>query len=340
MRNQFIPLAIFRIVCIAVVGHLTIVSCASNNSPVDPPPIVWKTYVPDVSRNLISLMIDRRGIKWVGTDGDGAVLLSSDNMQWMPMSTTGRPEANTIVDIAIDPAGNTWIATLVGVAVVSPIGETTETLSAGVELPGASLQDVAFDNAGNPWFATWGGGVSTQNRETGAWTNYRLANGLLDDHVAFIRVDADDNKWFGTASGVSMLSAHNEWRAFGEASGFGAGAVWSIVGDINGSLWCATQGGGVVVLGAGGQKLFAYTTENGLPDNTVNDVLIDTNGNKWFATNNGLSVLTQDGSSLSTFTAENGLGSNIVTELSMDPAGNIWAATYGGGLSLYVANVP
>lgn len=300
------------------------------------PAVVWRTFVPQTSQKLIALTIDQRGVKWIGTDGDGAMALSADNQRWMPMTSAAeRKEAKTVIDITIDRVGNIWVATLVGLAVVSPNGQTTETFTTGNELPAASLQDVALDSRENPWFATWGGGVSTLDRATGTWTRYTRAQGLLDDRVAAIRIDGEDNKWFGTAMGVSLLTSSGEWRQFGPAAGFGRGAVWAMVGDIDGSLWCATQGGGVVVLSADGQPLVNYTTENGLPDNTVNDVLIDPSGNKWFGTNNGLVWLSRDGATMTTFTTANGLGSNIVTELSLDPFGNVWAVTYGGGLSLY-----
>jgi len=300
------------------------------------PPVVWTTFVPQTSQKLLSLTVDQRGMKWVGTDGDGAMALSPDNQQWIPMTTTAtRKEANTIVDIAVDQQSNLWIATLVGVAVVGPNGQTSATYTTGNDLPAAPLQDVAIDGAGNPWFASWGGGVSTLDQASSTWTRYTQAEGLLDDRVATIRIDSAGNKWIGTAAGISLLTAEGEWREYGPASGFGHGAVWAMVGDIDGSLWCATQGGGVVVLSADGQPLGTYTTQNGLPDDMVNDVLIDTNGNKWFATNNGLVMLSNDRSTMTTFTAANGLGSNVITELSLDPFGNIWAATYGGGLSLY-----
>lgn len=300
------------------------------------PPVVWTTFVPETSQKLITLTIDQRDVKWVGTDGDGAMALSPDNTRWIPMaSQSQRKEAGTITDIEIDRDSNIWVVTLVGAAVVSPKGQTTETFTAGNELPAASLQDVAIDGAGNPWFATWGGGVRMLDRATGTWHRYTQTEGLLDDRVATIRIDPDDNKWFGTAAGISRLAPSGEWRDYGPAAGFGQGAVWAMVGDVDGSLWCATQGGGVVVLDADGQVTAHYTTENGLPDNMVNDVMIDTNGNKWFATNNGLVMLPRDGTAMTTFTTANGLGSNVVTELSLDPFGNIWAATYGGGLSLY-----
>lgn len=298
-------------------------------------PVVWTTFVPQTSQKLITLTVDQRGVKWVGTDGDGAMALSPDNQRWVPMQSEGRKEAQTITDIAIDQDSNIWVVTLVGVAVVSPTGQTTETFIAGNDLPAASLQDVAIDSDNNPWFATWGGGVSMLNRATGTWTRYTRAEGLLDDRVATIRINGEGNRWFGTAAGVSVLTASGEWHGYGPASGFGRGAVWAMVGDIDGNIWCATQGGGVVVLSPAGRLLATYTTENGLPDNMVNDVMIDTGGNKWFATNNGLAMLSQDGTTMAIFTTANGLGSNIVTGLSLDPSGNIWAATYGGGLSLY-----
>jgi ligand-binding sensor domain-containing protein len=299
------------------------------------PAIVWSTLVSPASQNLITLTVDARGVKWIGTDGDGALILSPDNQEWMPMSTVGSKEANTVVDIAVDRDNTVWVVTLVGVAVVEANGQTSTTYTTGRELPAFSLQDVAIDDFGNPWFATWGGGVSTLDRATDQWTHYTAANGLLDDHVAFIRVDAENNKWFGTALGVSLLTASGEWRGYGSAAGFGQAPVWAMVGDVDGSLWCATQGDGVIVINAEGQPVAQYTIENGLPDNTVNDILSDVNGNKWFATNNGLAVLAGDGS-MTTFRVENGLGSNIVTELSLDPLGNIWAVTYGGGLSMYL----
>lgn len=304
------------------------------------PPVVWTTFVPATSQKLVRLTVDNQGVKWVGTDGDGALALSPDNQRWIPLTTQGRREANTITDITVDRGGNLWVGTLIGVAVVSRAGQTTESFTTGNELPAFSVQDVAIDSEGNPWFATWGGGVSTLDRATDTWTHYTRAEGLLSDQVAFIRIDAENNKWFGTQAGISVLTGSGEWHAYGLEAGFGQGAVWAVVGDMDGNLWCATQGGGVVVLSPEGEPLATFTTEDGLPDNTVNDVMIDTNGNKWFATNNGLVRLSRDGTTMTTFTRENGLGSNIVTELSLDPAGNIWAATYGGGLSVYQPGNP
>lgn len=299
-------------------------------------PVVFVTYIPQTSNKLLSLSIDRFGNKWIGTEGQGVLLLSADNQRWTSITTPGDAAANTISSITFDREGEIWISTPVGVAVVSmETGKTVASYAVGPELP-AAIQQVAIDAAGKVWVATWGGGVGVLDRETNTWTRYTTADGLLDDRVHYIRIDGMDNKWFGTAMGVSLLTSDGEWKSFGPEAGFGKGAVWAMVGDIDGNLWCATQGGGVVVLSPDGKLLGTYTTETGLPDNTVHDVLIDPQGQKWFATNNGLAMLSRDGKRLVVFTTENGLASNVVTGLALDPAGNVWAVTYGGGVSVYV----
>lgn len=318
---------------VTLLGLLSL-GCSAVLGP-PPPPVVWTTFVPETSTSLLALTIDSAGNKWIGTEGQGVVVLSADNQRWMNVTTPGGQEANTVSSIIFDREGNIWITTPVGVAVVSPTGQTVESYSVGPDLP-AAVQQVAIDSQGHVWFATWGGGVGVLDRESNTWTRYTSADGLIDDRVRFVRIDGQNNKWFGTAMGVGLLTANGEWKTFGVEAGFGRGAVWAMVGDINGNLWCATQGGGVVVLSPDGQPVATYTTDNGLPDNIVHDVMIDTQGRKWFATNNGLAMLSRDGKTLTTFTAQNGLGSNLVTGLSLDPAGNVWAITYGGGVSVYV----
>jgi ligand-binding sensor domain-containing protein len=297
-------------------------------------PVVWITYVPQASTSLLSLSIDFAGNKWIGTEGQGVLVLSADNQRWASTTTPGGKEANTVVSIVFDREGNRWIVTPVGVAVVNPEGQTVESYSTGLELP-ASPQHLGIDSAGRVWIATWGGGVAVLDRESNTWTTYTTADGLIDNRVRFVRIDGLNNKWFGTAAGVALLTADGEWKSYGAESGFGRGPVWAMVGDIDGNLWCATQGGGVVVLDPEGQRLATYTTEHGLPDNRVYDVMIDTLGQKWIATANGLAVLGRDNRLLAVFTAQNGLGSNVVTGLSLDPKGNVWAVTYGGGVSVY-----
>lgn len=79
-----------------------------------------------------------------------------------------------------------------------------------------------------------------------------------------------------------------------------------------------------------------FTTENGLSDNFIHDILKDRNGYLWISTQNGMNRF--DGVDFKTFFKNpedsNSLPSSYVSSLAEDSLGRIWAAT-AGGLSMY-----
>ncbi|WP_116125119.1 two-component regulator propeller domain-containing protein [Lewinella sp. IMCC34183] len=96
----------------------------------------------------------------------------------------------------------------------------------------------------------------------------------------------------------------------------------------------------VLSASAAGQNFpyhFEYlTTDDGLPQNTVDAIYRDSRGFMWFATWNGL--CRYDGYELRTFTAQPsegpGLPHNFVRTLAEDPQGTLWIGTVAG-IALY-----
>ena len=78
------------------------------------------------------------------------------------------------------------------------------------------------------------------------------------------------------------------------------------------------------------------STEEGLSQATVNDVLQDSQGFIWLATENGLNRY--DGKEVRRYYRErnkvDGLASDYLWALDQDQAGNIWMATEGGGIAV------
>jgi len=72
-----------------------------------------------------------------------------------------------------------------------------------------------------------------------------------------------------------------------------------IVPDGN-TMWIGTKGGGVYQSDLNGNVLQSFTKVNGLANNIVNSIAIDTLGNKWFGTWSGVSKF--DGTNLTTYT--------------------------------------
>lgn len=74
-----------------------------------------------------------------------------------------------------------------------------------------------------------------------------------------------------------------------------------------------------------------WQSEDGLPQNTVNDILQTRDGYLWFATLNGLARF--DGVRFRVFGLRDGLLTVQTRCLLEDRAGSLWIGTYGGGLS-------
>jgi hypothetical protein len=90
----------------------------------------------------------------------------------------------------------------------------------------------------------------------------------------------------------------------------------------------------IIVCTINAQTWHVYTdNDSGLPNNTVNDIAIDSNGIKWMATAGGLAKF--DGEEWTTFhTTNSGIPSNTVRSLAIDSMGQIWIGT-NSGLAVY-----
>jgi len=75
----------------------------------------------------------------------------------------------------------------------------------------------------------------------------------------------------------------------------------------------------------------SYTTEDGLAQSQVLDMLQDREGYLWIATYGGVSKY--DGRTFVNYTINDGLGSNQVRAIHQDQQGTMWFGTYGGGIA-------
>ncbi len=73
--------------------------------------------------------------------------------------------------------------------------------------------------------------------------------------------------------------------------------------------------------------------DQGLPSSYVFDQYIDSKGNLWFATYEGVSVF--DGISFTNYSIDHGLSGNEVWAIAEDNNGEIWFGTLGGGITRY-----
>lgn len=81
------------------------------------------------------------------------------------------------------------------------------------------------------------------------------------------------------------------------------------------------------------ESYFHLSVENGLSSTVVHDLLIDSDGYLWIATEAG--VNRYDGKNLAKYTTNEGLGGNEVLKMSLDSQNRIWFLSFNGNVSFY-----
>jgi ligand-binding sensor domain-containing protein len=163
------------------------------------------------------------------------------------------------------------------------------------------------------------------------------------------------------------VSAQGQWTIYNDLE-----KVTALVAD-GSAVWAGTRGG-VARWNTPSQSAQYFTTVDGVSNNVVYAGAIDTSGDKWFGTGNGVSrfdgqawtryttadgladnrvyavavdaqgrkwfgthkgVSRFDGAAWQTFTTAQGLANNLVRALAVGPGGVLWLGTDGGGLSRF-----
>ncbi|SFB57630.1 sensor histidine kinase [Algoriphagus aquimarinus] len=78
---------------------------------------------------------------------------------------------------------------------------------------------------------------------------------------------------------------------------------------------------------------FNFTTVDGLPNNAIRSLLVDSRGILWIGTENGVSKFENGG--FQNFYESDGLGFNSCWAIAEDKNGNLWFGSYGGGVSVF-----
>lgn len=286
--------------------------------------------------NVLCLAQDTSGNMWFGTQNG---IAKFDGIStWTIFNTTTHPTLvdNTITAITVDTDNNIWVGTDFGVSVYDGATFTTYTTVDGLgnnrinhiaqaangdiwfgDFSGATVYDSAtftaynttdglpfggityvdFDSNGDVYMASGLGGVVQFD---GA--NFTIYNsGLESNVVRAIAIDGSDNKWVGTAKGISVLNSSNVVvDAHTIMLVLPAPDTLNPVEDIKinsqGDVWTGiyvdylvTEGG--VAVNSGGPSWTDYDVNDGLVGPVIRKITIDKMDNVWVGTSTGISKI-------------------------------------------------
>jgi signal transduction histidine kinase/ligand-binding sensor domain-containing protein/ActR/RegA family two-component response regulator len=147
-------------------------------------------------------------------------------------------------------------------------------------------------------------------------------------------VDRDGSLWIG-GTGVIARRSRGGVRRFDAADGVAPAEISVILQDKEGSIWFASNGGGVGRIV--GDRVETLTTVTGLPEDRVRTMFEDREGGLWVGTVSSGALRFRD-SSATTFGKHQGVSTETARALLQDRSGRFFVGLEGAGLAVRAAD--
>jgi ligand-binding sensor domain-containing protein/serine phosphatase RsbU (regulator of sigma subunit) len=230
-------------------------------------------------------------------------------------------EQNLINTIYQDKNGYIWIGGNGGLTRFD--GKNFKTWTTKDSLPAANILAITEDSRGVLWISCANAGVASFDGKS--FTRYTEVNGLVSNDVRAIFEDSKQNLWFGTFAGVTKFT-NGKFENLELNNGSAGNFIYSICEDKKGNLWLGSYGGGLGKYD--GKSVVFFKTTDGLADNYVTNVDINSKGELVASTTSGISIF--DGKKFSNIGQQQGLLSFQLNDFVYDGSENLWLASdYG-----------
>jgi len=175
------------------------------------------------------------------------------------------------------------------------------------------------DAAGNLWIGTRSAGLARWDPSTNTFQRYQHdpidKNSLCDDRVWSLYQDSSKRIWVGTLGGLYLLDEANATSTCfandpEDPQSLNNDAIFAINEDLNGTVWIGTWGGGLDRFNPDSQSFTHFTEKNGLPNNVIYGIEVDSEGFLWMSTNRGLAKFDPQAETFSNYDVSDGLQDN------------------------------
>jgi ligand-binding sensor domain-containing protein/anti-sigma regulatory factor (Ser/Thr protein kinase) len=275
------------------------------------------------SDTVLSIFEDDQKQVWIGTQA-GLVRFNSTPVNLIPLPEGSDSDFETISG---DSTGNVWIAA----QNLYLIHDGVAKKAAYGNLPDVRVRNIFRARDGELWIGTDGSGAYLVHKD-GQTTHYSAPSELTNNFIRGFMEARDGSMWVATDEGVSVLSEHGV-RKFTEANGLVYFSARSMLEDAKGGVWIGTDRGlsfwkngifqenaatrelkkekvwsiledraGMLWLGTRDHGIFRYhdnvveqyTTSQGLPTNSVYQILQDRHSGFWMTGPNVIASLNQE----------------------------------------------
>jgi len=186
-----------------------------------------------------------------------------------------------------------------------------------------AIYSLYLDYNNTLWIGTWGGGLSKLNPDGRTFTNYSVDKvNVRTNVVTDIVEDKSGKLWLGTyGKGLVCFDPETEQMIYfmnneNDTNSIAHNNISALYFTHESKLWIGTMGGGLCYLksfnpDSGSARFGRITRKNGLPDNMIESIVEDDNGNLWLGTNHGIVRLNPLTKEIRTFDSGDGFGQDI-----------------------------
>lgn len=283
--------------------------------------LIFRNYTVEdgiAQSNANDIIQDREGYIWFATQ-KGACRF--DGKEFITFSEKEGLISNITQCLLQDHAGDIWIGTRFGLSRYSNNTFTNYTVNEG--LPSHLILQILEDEENTIWLATRNG-VCRFNGKT-------FETLPLDKSVSALSSEPGGRLWIGAHDGLYFYDG----KEITKSEIAGSENITDVIKDQKNNLWVSTENG---VFQFDGKTTTKFTTRNGLPDNKIEDLMVDSGGNVWMASE-GKGICFYDGEQFTYYNQNNGLTNLSVFKIFEDYEKNIWI---GGrsGLTLLNRRIP
>lgn len=249
---------------------------------------------PGLSHPVVTAMLDDNNTGlWIGTDGGGLNHLDyrTGRFRYYNFIDRFHGKANNIIfALAHHNNGGIWVATLDGLARLTPGSEKFDYLTLDTTRSKLRVDALAPDDDGI-WIGTDIAGLKFLSRKGRLYNYTRAAKQVSSNHINALFKDKNGNIWIGTSEGLNFYDKLNHrfssYRNNNSKRLFNSNDVLSLFQDSHGALWIGTRAG-VFLFDTGEHRFISLNNKGDLQDKSVKSVIEDDNGHLWLGTNRGV----------------------------------------------------
>ena len=270
--------------------------------------------------NLIeSLLTDREGRLWVGTDAGLNRLRRKSLFTLSQSEGLGFGAAQGLAEVT---PGVVWVGKP-NDGLYRWDGKSFSRLSAaGLSPHDSQITALLVTRDGFCWVATTNS-LLLYKDPVAAADEVKVIK-LAKPNILSLAEDREGALWVGTREGKIWQLHEGKWLA--QTNFFQTNAITAIVTDTNGSMWVGTDGNGLYRFLNGS---FPHMEKSeGLLSDVIRTLYLDAQGSLWIGTDKGLSRWRNG--RMANFTKREGLPDNNILQILEDDADRLWLGSSGG----------